>query len=178
MILWTEADFQRVALTTKLAERTLAACRDVLVGGVSGVEAAQNWQLFPAQISRSVGILKNKQIEMLESANSLREDSNLLKHTAIQIAKCMMGDKFNVVDAVPGKSYEGPVIVNSHGFLVQKIGLSGIAHDLGDFKVVPPLNKPLEISYSSRGVSPSVSEIEFPDRRANALGRRADDRGR
>ena len=178
MPLWSESDFQRVALATKLADRTLSACRDVLVDGVAGVDAAQQWQIFPAQISRSVGILREKHQQMLESAVSLQQDANLLKYTAVQVAKCMMGEKFNVIDAAPGKSYEGPVILNSHGFLVQKVGLSGIAHDLGVFSNVPPLNVPMAIEYPKDGGRPSMVTVEFEERRMNPNGRRSEDRGR
>lgn len=175
MPLWNEADFQRVALATKLGKRTLEACRDVLVSGMPGVEAAQRWKLLPPQISRGVNTLKSKQTQMLESADSLKVDSNLLKYTAIQIAKLMMGERFNVVDAVPGKVYEGPIILNSHGYLVQKIGAVGVAHDLGNFQQAPQLNSPVSIGYTNEGMSPLVTSINVGDH--YNFGRRAEDRG-
>lgn len=181
MGLWTETEFQRVALLTRLAERTVAACRDVLVDGVPGVEAAARWKIFPAQLSRGVGVLKKKQDQLVESATSLEKDDNLLKYTVAQIAKCMMGEKFNVIDAQPGNSYVGPVILNSHGFVVQRVGIHGISHDVGSFEEVPRVNSHLSIIYPKESGRPLVSSAEinpdFTDHRALSLGRRSDDRG-
>ena len=177
---WSETDFQRIALSTKLTERTLAACRDVLVDGAPGVEAASRWQLFPAQISRAVGVLKNKQSQLLESATTLQNDSNLLRHTVTLISKSMFGEKFNVVNAAPGQAYEGPVVINSHGFLVQKVRTHGVIHDLGAFEKAPTLNIPLSIDYSNENTRPVVTDISasFVDLHADVRGRRAEDRGR
>lgn len=181
MKVWSEADFLRAAHLTKLNERTLAACREVLVRGVPGVEVAARLQIFPAQISRGVGILKSKHHEMIESAGALVDEKNLLKYTMVQIAKCMMGEKFSVSDAEVGKTYTGPVILNTHGFLVQKVGKHGVAHDLGKFDKVPPLNTLLSISYPENGAHPNISDVSTDaslDRRAGDRGRRAEDRGR
>lgn len=177
---WNGTDFQRVALSTRLSERTLSACRDVLVEGMSGIDAAAKWQLFPAHISRSVGVLKNKQIELLESATTLQKDSNLLKHTVALISKSMFGEKFNVFDAASGQSYDGPIVINSHGFLVQKVRAHGVMHDLGAFEKIPAINVPLNIDYSNKGPRPVVTDISrsFIDHHSDVRGRRAEDRGR
>lgn len=180
MSLWNEKDFQRVALSTKLSERTQAACRAVLVDGVTGVEAAAQWQMFPAQISRSISVLRNKQSQLLESATTLQNESSLLRHTAALVAKTMFGEKFNVVDAVPGQAYDGPLVLNTHGFMVQKVRAHGVTHDLGAFDKPQPLNVPLRIDYPMDGAKPVVTDIshEFVDRFAEVRGRRAEDRGR
>lgn len=178
---WSEEDFLRVAHSTKLNARTLAACHEVLVGGVPGVEVAARLQIFPAQISRGVGILKSKHHEMIESAGALMVDKNLLKYTMVQIAKCMVGEKFSVSDAEVGRTYTGPIILNTHGFLVQKVGKHGVAHDLGQFDKIPPLNALLSITYPENGARPSFSDVSTDpslDRRAGDRGRRSEDRGR
>ena len=54
MTKWSEAEFDRYAIGTKITERTLDACRDVLVNQVPGVEAARTRKLFPGQVSRAI----------------------------------------------------------------------------------------------------------------------------
>lgn len=146
-LLWTDADFQRVALSTKLSQRSVDACRSVLVDGLSGLEAAALHKMFPAQISRSLGTLRERRGEMVKSAEAFKDDAALLKFTAGQVAKSILGDALVVEDAQAGKQYEGPIVVNVHGFLVQKVGRIGIVHDLGNLDRLPSLNTPLTIVY-------------------------------
>lgn len=56
---WTEDEFQRVANTTRLSNRTLAACHDVLVGGVPSVDAATRHGVVPPQVSRGLKEFQN-----------------------------------------------------------------------------------------------------------------------
>lgn len=171
MSLWTDPEFQRSALGTRLSDRTLAACRAVLVDGLSGVEAAAAHKMFPAQISRALGVLRDKQAEMINSAKTRKDDGALLKFTAEQIAKGMVGDGLEIVDAKPGKTYEGPVIVNTHGFLVQKVGRRGVIHDLGEFDKMPPANVPLSITYPAGKGKAHVNEMSTAPERGKDVER-------
>lgn len=175
MSLWTEPEFQRIALGTKLmerrSERTLAACREVLVEGVSGVDAAARHKMFPAQISRALGVLRDKQADMVKSAEALKSDGALLKFTAAQVAKSMVGDGLVIEDAEPGKAYEGPVIVNTHGFVVQKVGRGGVIHDLGKLERMPPLNVSLSIVYLKNDEKAVVTEKSLANEQGKDLGR-------
>jgi hypothetical protein len=56
---WTEDEFKRVAATTQLSSRTLAACHDVLVGGVSIGDAAARHNLITPQVSRGIKIIQS-----------------------------------------------------------------------------------------------------------------------
>lgn len=171
MSLWTESEFQRVALTTKLSERTLAACRDVLIEGASGIDAAATHKMFPAQISRAIGVLRDKQASMIESAKTMNEGAHLLKFTAAQAAKKIVGPGLAINDAELGKIYVGQVIVITHGFVVQKVGQSGVMHDLGNLEKMPPLNVSLTITYPKYSDKASVKET-LPDvGRGKDLGR-------
>lgn len=176
---WSDAEFQRIARNTRLSARTLEACRDVMVTGVPGAEAARTHKMFHAQISRSVKTLRDTQQAMVNSAVEIAIDNDaLLKFTVIQIAKKMMGEKFEVRTAAPGETYEGPVLNNSHGFLIQQVGRSGVMHDVGVFSANPPLNIPLKIVYSVDGLKATATkseralEAEFnPNRRRDDMAR-------
>lgn len=165
MSLWTEEEFQRAALQTRLKDSTKAACRMVLVQGVKGGEAAAEHKIFQSQLSRGLALLKEKQSEMSQSAQALQSAETLGKMTAIQIARNLLGVGLGVDDAEPGNSYEGPVIVNNSGFLIQKVGRSGVAHDLGKLDKNPPLNVPIVIQYAAgqdRGNVGDLSPLKAP----------------
>jgi hypothetical protein len=173
MSLWTEFEFQRVALGTRLSDKTLEACRDVLIEGMSGVEVATKHKLFPAQISRSIGTLRDKQREMLVSADALMEGVARMKYTVEQLAKDAMGSKFNVTEAEPGKSYEGPILTGAHGFFVQQVGRSGILHDSGRLDKIPPHGLLLVIKYpaNAHAGKASVNEKDRAPAPENKLAR-------
>lgn len=170
-VLWTEADFQRVALSTKLSQRSVEACRSVLVDGLSGVQAAALHKVFPAQISRSLGTLRERHGEMVRSAEAFKDDTAVLRFTAGQVAKSMLGDSLVVEDAQPGKQYDGPVVANIHGFLVQKVGRNGIIHDLGDLDRLPSLNTPLTIVYPNDTRKGTIVQPEHQQTKAKELDR-------
>lgn len=176
MRLWSDAEFQRVARHTRLAARTLEACHDVMVDGMSGADAARKHKLFHAQVSRSVRALHDRQEAMVNSAVEITIDNEaLLKFTVLQIAKKMMGDKFEIVEASPGATYEGPIMNNSHGFLVQRVGRSGVLHDVGVFASPPPLNCPLLITYAKDGLTATATKSErAPEPEFNPSRRRED----
>lgn len=148
---WTESEFQRVAMNTKLANRTVLACMDVLVDGMSNIDAAAKHKMDPPQISRGIGVLNDKRKKMVMDAQVLEHDDVILKYAAEQAAKNLLGPGLAIGDAVPGKVYEGPVAVITPGFMVQKVGRGGVMHDLGNFEKVPAINIPLVISYPKDG---------------------------
>lgn len=164
MSLWAESEFQRVALSTKLSERTLAACHDVLVDGLSGVDAAARHKMFPAQISRSIGKLKDMQLSMVETAEAVLDEVTLLKYTAHQVAKTLMGEAA-VMDAQPGQSYDGWILASTPGFLIQKVGRVGVVHDLGNIEEMPKPNSATVISYPENGMKAVLSDSALVDRR-------------
>jgi hypothetical protein len=173
MSLWSETEFQRIAAGTKLSERTLEACHDVLVDGVPGADVARKRNLLHAHISRSINSLRGKQMEMVDSATALVSDTTVLfKFAVLQMAKQTVGAGFDVRDASPGHTYEGPVVVNSHGFLVQRIGPTGVLHDIGALERLPSANSVLRITYPYDGVGKaSVSEVLPVQATAVSVGR-------
>lgn len=174
MSLWTDVEFQRVAMSTRLSERSISACRAVLVDGMSGADAAKEYKFFHAQISRSLATLKSRQESMVESATHLITDKEaLLKFAVLQIAKTMKGEGFTVQDALPGNTYDGPILFSSHGFVVQQVGRTGVLHDLGVLDAIPQLNKRHLITYPGGDgpVRASVSEINLPPAVSTQVGR-------
>lgn len=156
---WTELEFQRVAHETRIADRTLDACKDVLVNGMSGSDAASKHQMFHSQISRALTTLRDKHAEV-----GLRTQStDLLKHMAQEIAKGVLGPAFSTAMAEPGKTYAGPIVVSTNGYVVQKVGRSGVLHDKGSFEVVPEQGQHVEIEYPTgqdRAVVRAVAEVD------------------
>lgn len=168
---WTSEEFKRIAVSTKLSDRTLAACHDVLVEGKSGVVAGLDHQMAPAQVSRGLRVLRDRQSELIRSAHNMKIDTNLLKYTAEQIAKNIKGEGFDIKDPQSGRRYEGVPVVNTHGFLVQQVGRSGIIHDLGRLERVPTMNNKVGIEYPAGAGQAKVEDL------GPALVRRAADRG-
>jgi hypothetical protein len=56
---WSDAEFRQVATKTNLSDRTLKACREVLVLGTSPQAAAIKVQMDQAQISRGLRTLRD-----------------------------------------------------------------------------------------------------------------------
>ena len=179
MSLWTETELIRVARHTKLATRTLDACREFLIDGITGVEAADKYKIFPATLSRGVRTLEEKRVEMVKSASSNLSDVSLIKFATGMRAKELFGASLNIVDAQPGKTYQGEVVLIDQGFLVQKVGRNGVVHDVGALIAVPALNSRMLISYPKSIGLATVAQIDQknavldPDhtRRANDVAR-------
>jgi hypothetical protein len=165
---WTEAVFQRVALNTRMTKRTLDACRDVLLGGMPNVDAAAKHKLLAPSISRSVNTMRNTLQEMIESAQSMDDPATLFKHTAIQVAKSLMGHNIDIVDAQQGVPYRGVVCVNSHGFLVQMVQNTAVIHDLARFNDVPPYQTPITIFHPMDGSKAVVRHLVPTNEKAGA----------
>jgi hypothetical protein len=164
MSAWPEDEFQRVALSTKLAKRTIEACHQVLVLEQDGSVVAKALGLFPAQISRGIGILKEKQAELVESVENMRDSTQSLREFAIEEAKALVRGDWGVKDGVQGERYEGLVIMRTPGFVVQKVARDLVVHDLGRLQEVPVMTKPQEIDYPADGGKASVRAVP---RRAN-----------
>lgn len=173
--LWSELEFQRVAINTRLGESSLNACREVLVKGELGTDVAVRYSIFASQLSRSLGVLRDKQAEMAENFSELIDDRVKLKTMINQVAKAVIGKKVLIIDAEPGKIYIGALVANVSGFVVQKSGLTAIVHDLGRFENVPPLHSMLTIQYpKDRGkvvVSGGALELGI-ERRGTGVDRR------
>ena len=63
-------------------------------------------------------------------------------------------------------------MVQGKGYLVQKVGRSGVLHDIASFDNIPSLHQNLRIEYDSRGSLSKVSAVEVPAKtKSNDLGR-------
>ncbi|WP_304350887.1 hypothetical protein [Comamonas testosteroni] len=154
---WSEDELRRVAAETRLSARTIDACRDVLVMGMSGVSAAEKHKMFAAQISRSLTTLREKQADMNKPVGLGPESVGLEQYIASEVARALMGQDFECRLAQPGQSYEGPMLAQSKGFLVQKVGRSGILHPVAGFDHIPTMNTPLTVSYEKGSSKAQVS---------------------
>lgn len=156
---WTEDEFRRVALNTRISARTLVACKDVLVEGMSGIAAAEKHKMFAPQISRAITTLRDKQAKMFEFASVSKGADEMLQYMATEVAKALHGQDFQCALAQPGQAYEGPVVVQSKGYLVQKVGRLGVLHDLARFSALPPLHENLRIAYDNEGGLAKVEQV-------------------
>lgn len=163
---WTEEEFQRIASTTKLSARTLLGCHDVLVDGAAGVDAAALHGLFPAQISRGIAGLREKQAKLEEIEQIKLQAKEAGKPFAVEAARVAVGKDLTVEDAEIGWVYEGPVVAQVGGFLVQKVGRVGVVHDLGKLQLVPKLNVSVTIEYPHNGKLAVVSETKVQTERS------------
>lgn len=175
MSLWTEEEFQRIAGTTKLSARTLLGCHDVLVDGMAGVDVAALHGLFPAQISRGIAGLREKQAKLEEIEQVKLQAKEAEKSFAVEAARVAVGKNLKVEDAEPGWSYEGAGIVQVGGFLVQKVGRIGVVHDLGKLQLVPKMNVSVTIEYPHDGKLAVVSEVKVQAERSG-VDRRSTER--
>lgn len=153
---WTEEELRQVASHTRVKERTLDACRDVLVEGMTGVAAAEKHKMFPAQISRALTTLRDKKSEMIEKVAVRKETQNLEQYIAIEVGRALVGQDFQCDLAQPGRVYEGSMLALSKGYLVQKVGRSGVLHAASAFDQIPPLNQPLTVIYPPGQTKASV----------------------
>ncbi len=160
---WTEDEFLGAARKTRISERTLEACKDVLVDGLPGVVAAEKHKMFPAQISRAIAILREKQAEMNELAC---EADEVLQEMASEAAKALFGQQFPCALAQPGQTYEGPLVVQSKGYAVQKVGRLGVLHNLESFGNLPllPLRENVRIGYDKEGGLSLVQSVQIEEK--------------
>lgn len=156
--LWTDEEFDLVAKNVGQSTKTLAACRDVLVEGLSGVDAAKKHQTFATHISRSINAL-NEQKKLLEAANAKASGGLLLsKSEAALSAKNLLGPGLMIVDAVIGNTYDGAIVAMSDLCCVQHIGRFGVLHELDRLKQPPNINVNAIISYPANGDKAFVNE--------------------
>lgn len=160
MSLWSEAEFQRVAHATRLADSSLNACREVLVLGLLPSVAARNNKLLPAQVSRSLATLRDRKTEVTQSNQDLIGDAvAVLKGAAGSLARSLLGDGVQIFDPSAGQEYEGPVLAVQHGFVVQKLGRFAALHELEKFTEIPRVGAMLAIVYPRDGGKPSVTDL-------------------
>lgn len=156
---WTEDEFRRAALGTRISERTLEACKDVLIEGMSGIDAADKHRIFASAISRAVTTLREKHSHIVEFAAVSEKADEMLQYAATKVAKARLGDDFECTVAEPGQTYEGQVIAQSKGYIVQKVGRSGVLHDVARFSELPPFNRNLQIAYDQAGGLAKVERL-------------------
>jgi len=162
---WTEDEFRRVALNTRISKRTLDACKDVLVDGLSGVAAADKHKMFAPQISRAITTLREKQAEMMEFASVSKDADEMRQYVATEVARTLYGQDFQCALAQPGQAYEGPLVVQSTGYLVQKVGRIGILHDQVRFSNdPPPLHTDLRIAYDKNGGLAKIGPVQVQEK--------------
>ena len=173
MRLWSEDEFNLAQRNSRLQERTLDACKDVLVGGMTVKDAAEKHKMFAPQISRANTSLASKLTEQVESATKLQDAKSMLRETAIEVAKHVLGPLVKVKDAEPGKVYEGPMVLSSKGYLVQKVGPGAVLYEEARFQSAPPLNVTLFIKVPARGAKVEVfTNISDPHlEKSGGLGR-------
>jgi len=160
MNIWTKSEFQLVSKKTRLSSRTLAACEEVLIDGVAGIDAAAKHQIFPSSLSRALGVLNDKREALQNSILKQSSNENILRMTVGEMAKNLLGEDLPIKEAVSGQAYEGPVIVNAHGYVVQKVGRIGVIHDLRNLSGIPPRSIGLSISYEKTGTLGEISVVE------------------
>lgn len=176
---WAEEEFERAANSTRLGEKTVAACRDVLVGKMTGAAAADKHGILPPHVSRGIKVLTERRDALrqrdrqtaraLQAREAAASVSGLLKAAAMEAARSIKGVPWVIRDAVAGQTYEGAGVVKVGGFLVQDIGRVGVIHDLKNVALEPELGKRLEIVYPKEGKA-KVAEIPL-DRGTRERGR-------
>lgn len=175
MSVWSEEEFQRVAIASKMSQRTQEACKRVLVGGEEGFEVAKELGILPGQISRGVRTLKDRHEEQVKMVQQMRDSVESLKAYAVEQAKLLVRGDWGVKDAAPGMRYEGQAIMRTPGFVVQKVERDLIVHDLGRLQDMPDMTKPLIFDYSaSGGAIGGKASVTVAPRRAYE---RVEDRG-
>lgn len=152
---WSEDEFRKVASETRITERTLNACRDVLVNGMTGVATAGKHKMFPAQISRALTTLREKQDEMGKSVVIGAVD--LEQYIASEVGRALVGPDFECDLAQGGRVYEGSILAQSKGFLVQKVGRGGVLHPISAFEQMPPMNQLLTITYDKNNGKATIA---------------------
>ena len=170
MMRWDEKEFDRVASATRLSVNMITACRDVLVNGMSGAEAARQHNFLPQPISRSLKGLRDVRAELRvtdrEDAKAIglidvpSKRKNFLKTIAREAAQSIKGSEWIIRESKPGTAYEGTGVVKLGGYFVQDIGRLGILHDLKNLDIEPTIGKRLEINYALDGKG-VVSEVQL-----------------
>lgn len=148
---WTEEEFQRVAQLTRISERTLEACKDVLVNGMRQYAAAEKHKMFDPQVARAITILRTKQAELVDISAVEQDSAQMAQLVAAGTAKALFGPNFNSRLAQPGQSYTGLAAFESSGFLLQMVGSGGILHDLTKLAERPAPKSKVCITYDKKG---------------------------
>lgn len=168
-MLWNDTDFQRVVNSTKLSNRTIEACRDVLVNGMSGVDAADKHSVFPGQISRALKAIREQSVNTTDFVKSMIDSTDAMKAYAISEAKVEF-PALEVVNIELDKTYSGPIVMKTPGYVVQRDGRSLVVHDIGKLERSPGMNNDLDITYPEGGGKASVVD-NVKDKGVDDLGR-------
>jgi hypothetical protein len=168
---WTQDEFLRAAVTTRINPRTLDACRDVLVEGLGTSAAAEKHKMFAAQVSRALTTLREKHAASMEVHAGRENDAELQVRLATYVGKAVMGDRFESVPAEVGRSYEGPVVGQTAAFLVQRVGQQGVLHDLAKLASVPALHSDVTIAYPENGERATCVPIQRAEKKSAEVDR-------
>lgn len=169
MQLWTEIEFERIAMSTKISDRTRAACREVLVEGATGKDAAERHGVLPPQISRALGILRSRREEVMTPSD--KHEYEAKKENAMRFAQQLLGEAVKIEEPKPGQTYSGPVVVNTDGFVVQKVGRKAVIHELSRLQNLAKVTGDVEVKYPKTG-------IESAQVKSNAVEQGSKGRGR
>lgn len=170
-MLWNDTDFQRVVNSTKLSNRTIEACRDVLVNGLSGIEAGDKHNVLPAQISRALKAIREQEVDMPKLARSRSNAAAKMKNYAISEAKAEF-PALKVVEIELGITYSGPIVMKTPGYVVQRDNRILVAHDIGKLERSPSMSNELHITYPKDGGKAAVVDIvKGQDKGVDDLGR-------
>ena len=170
-MLWNDTDFQRAANSTKLSDRTIEACRDVLVNGLSGIEAGDKHNVVPAQISRALKTIRDQAINTSDFVKNMIDSTDAMKAYAISEAKVEF-PALEVVDIKLDKTYSGPIVMKTPGYVVQRDGRTLVAHDIGKLERSPSMSNELHITYPKDGGKAAVVDVvKDLDKGVDDLGR-------
>jgi hypothetical protein len=167
---WTEDEFRRAATGTRLSPRSIEACRDVLVEGMTGIAAAARHQMLPAQLSRALGTLRERQADFERLATGRAKSGEMEVFTASEVGRAIYGPGFQSSLPDPHTTYEGPVVGCTPVYLIQKVGRTGILHPLSRLGEVPAVHSNVRISYGDR-LEPARVETTQQAARGAELGR-------
>ena len=157
-MLWNDTDFQRVVNSTKLSNRTIEACRDVLVNGLSGIEAGDKHNVLPAQISRALKTIREQAVGMPDIVKSMIDSAGAMKAYAITEAKIDY-PALDVEEIQLDKTYSGPIVMKAPGYVVQRSDRTLVAHEVSKLERSPVGNSDLNITYPKSGGLASVIDI-------------------
>ncbi len=155
---WAEVEFERVSRGTRLSDRTLVACREVLVDGKSQGLVAREHNMFPAQISRSLATLRDKQEEMKVEAKAFIKTQLTLKVAAEVLARKIMGEGAQLFAPEAGQEFEGQIVAVDHGYAIQKIGRCAALHDVGRLPESPKVGDNILVNYPRDGARPTMED--------------------
>lgn len=135
-----------------MSKSTLTVCADYLVNGTKQKDICQKYGVTEGEISRGVKRLTEAREKILAQSIEFNAGDILAQQSVVLAAKMVEGEGLSVSDAEPGQTYEGSVILNSKGFMIQKTGRSSaVLHDAGKLDKMPAARDYVKIEYLNEG---------------------------